>query len=57
MSYGEVAFLVLVLAAFGTFIGCVGFISIWSRRPAGDSYSKTAAITPMPKGPVTKKAA
>ncbi len=35
MSFGETAFLGLVLGGFVTFIGCVGFISIWSgkRRP------------------------
>lgn len=33
MSFGEAAYLGLVLTAFFTFIGVVGFISIWSRRP------------------------
>jgi hypothetical protein len=34
MSNGESAYLALVLFAFAVFIGVVGFVSIWSRRPS-----------------------
>lgn len=34
MSNGEIAYLAMVLFAFATFISVVGFVSIWSRRPA-----------------------
>jgi len=33
MSVGEMAFLGLVIGALLTFMGTVGFISIWSRSP------------------------
>lgn len=33
MSNGEIAFLALVLCAFATFMGVVGFLSIWTRIP------------------------
>ncbi len=39
MSFGEIAFLVLVLSAFAAFIGTVGFISIWSGQPAKSAAS------------------
>ena len=34
MLPGEIAFLALVVTAFATFIGVIGFISIWSRQPS-----------------------
>lgn len=37
MSNGEAAFLALVLVAFVTFIGVVGFLSIWTRIPRKSS--------------------
>lgn len=57
MSYSEIAFLGTVLLAFGAFIGCIGFISIWSGRPAKRSHSTSAVVTPAPTGPTIRKAA
>ena len=34
MSFEETAYLTMVLVAFSTFIAVVGFLSVWSRRPA-----------------------
>lgn len=51
MSYGETAFLVLVLVAFSTFIGVVGFVSIWSRRPTEQIAAKTPAAADTAHAP------
>jgi cell division protein FtsN len=44
MSVGEMAFLGLVVGAFVTFIGSVGFISIWSRKPRSQLQAQKQAI-------------
>ncbi|MGE3335247.1 MAG: hypothetical protein AB7I36_16505 [Rhodospirillaceae bacterium] len=33
MSNGEMAYLALVLIVYAAFMGTLGFVSIWSRRP------------------------
>jgi len=33
MSYGEIGYLTLVLTGFVAFMGGLGFVSVWSRRP------------------------
>jgi len=45
MSYGEMGFLALVLTGFASFIGGVGFVSIWSRRPAKATTATSAVAT------------
>lgn len=57
ISYGEMAYLALVLAAFGAFAGCVRFISIWSGRTAKHSHPMTATVTPIPDRRAARKAA
>lgn len=50
MSNGEMAYLALVLIVFGTFMGSLGFVSIWSRRPArAASIESHAAPAPSTK--------
>lgn len=46
MSTGEIAFLALVLCAFATFIGVVGFMSIWSRTPRKPSVLTGTVAAP-----------
>ncbi len=48
MSTGEIAYLALALTAFATFMGVVGFISVWSRRPAKKHHQEPAAPTQVP---------
>lgn len=57
MSYGELAFLALVLAGFGAFVGSVGFISIWSALPAKRSHPTTTVVTTLLAERRVKKAA
>ncbi len=45
MSLSEVAFLVLVLTAFLTFICVVGYVSIWSGRPSKTKTHNAAVPT------------
>ena len=45
MSQGEAAFLGLVLVAFMTFIGVIGFLSIWSRKPSLKKPGVPQAVT------------
>lgn len=57
MSFGEIAFLAMVVGAFATFIGVVGFMSVWSRRPnvqtAEVQHQSHASVQPF----VPRKAA
>lgn len=47
MSTGEIAFLALVLCAFATFIGVVGFMSIWSRNPRQSFTKESTDAAPV----------
>jgi len=46
MTNGEIAYLALVLIAFASFVGIVGFISIWSRFPARTRVGASHADIP-----------
>lgn len=44
MSHGEIAFLALVLTGFASFIGIVGFLSIWTRQPAKSAKADSSVV-------------
>lgn len=57
MSYGEMGYLALVLTGFVAFIGSVGFVSIWSRRPPKVDSTNTAVTAPSASDQSSKRAA
>ncbi len=59
MSNGEMAYLTLVLIVYAAFMGTLGFVSIWSRRPvrASSTANQSAPAASAALGTAAPRAA